>query len=64
MAPTEKVNLPLRWELIPVATTAGGTILWRWAAFTQDGTLAMQSKEEFDSYTACFNDARQNGYPG
>ena len=64
MAPTGNVNLPLRWELIPVATTAGGTILWRWGAYTQDGRLAMQSEKEFDSYTACVNDAKLHGYAG
>jgi hypothetical protein len=64
MAPNENVNLPLRWEFVPVATTAGGTILWRWGAYTQDGRLAVQSDREFDTYSACISDARLHGYTG
>jgi len=39
-----------------------GTIRWTWRAFTQGGTVAMESKSSFESFTECMNDAKAQGY--
>lgn len=62
MAPTDRVNLPLRWEFLPVQRPKDGAICWKWRAYTQSGQLAMQSEGEFDTLTECMSDARERGY--
>ena len=61
MAPTERINLPLRWEFVPVQRP-NGLIWWKWRAYTQTGQLAMQSEDEFETLTECMNNARERGY--
>ena len=62
MAPTDRINLPLRWEFAPLKRPEDGTIRWKWRAYAQTGKLAMQSGGEFDSLSECMGDAREHGY--
>ena len=62
MAPTDRINLPLRWEFAPLKRVEDETIRWKWRAYTQSGKLAMQCEGEFDSLTECMGDAREHGY--
>lgn len=62
MAPTDRINLPLRWEFAPLKRAADGTIRWTWRVYTQAGKLAMRSAGEFDSLSDCMGDAREHGY--
>jgi hypothetical protein len=63
MGPTDRINLPLRWEFSPLQRPTG-MIWWKWRAYSQSGQLAMQSKHEFETLTECMSDARENGYGG
>ena len=62
MAPTDRINLPLRWQFNPSQNRKDGSIRWTWQAYTQSGQLAMQSERSFDTLTECKNDARERGY--
>jgi hypothetical protein len=62
MAPTDKINLPLRWSFSPTQNPRDGSIRWSWRAYTQTGELAMESEESFDTLTDCMNDAKTRGY--
>ena len=62
MAPTDKINLPLRWSFSPSQNAKDGSIRWSWRAYTQPGELAMESEESFDTLTDCMNDAKARGY--
>jgi len=62
MAPTDKINLPLRWQFTPAQNRRDGSIRWAWQAYTQSGQLAMQSERSFETLTECMNDAREHGY--
>jgi len=39
-----------------------GSVLWKWRAYTQTGSMAMQSEEAFETLTECMSDARDHGY--
>ena len=62
MATTDRFQLPLRWQFVPVEHPADRAIRWQWRAYTQTGGLAMESDSAFDTLTECMNDARQAGY--
>ena len=62
MAPTDRINLPLRWEFAPLKRPGDGAIRWTWRAYTQAGKLAMQSEGEFDGLSECMANAREHGY--
>ena len=61
MAPPEKLNLPLRWEFVPLQAE-NHAVRWRWRAYTQSGQLAMESDTTFETLTECMDDAKQRGY--
>jgi hypothetical protein len=64
MAPKDRLNLPFRWEFSPVKDPRDGSVHWRWRAYTQTGTLALESERTFESLTECMTDARRQGYAG
>jgi hypothetical protein len=64
MAPSDKIQLPLRWQFVPEQERRDGLVRWRWKAYTQAGALAMQSASSFDTLTECMEDARERGYGG
>jgi hypothetical protein len=62
MAPAEKIPLPFRWQFLPVKEEHGGTVLWTWRAYAQNGAVAMESARTFETLTECVQDAREKGY--
>lgn len=62
MAPTDKIQLPFRWQFVPTNHPRDGAVHWEWRAYTQAGRLAMQSTETFETLTECMDDARTHGY--
>lgn len=62
MAPTEKPHLPFRWSFIPTQNPRDGSIRWTWRAHKHTGDVVMESKESFDTFTECMNDAKKHGY--
>ena len=62
MAPTDRIQLPLRWQFVPTNSGSDKAVRWTWRAYTHAGQLAMQSGETFDTLTECMEDARANGY--
>ena len=62
MAPRDPFRLPLRWEISPMYKGLDRQIAWIWRAYKQTGDLAMESKKNFESFSECVEDARQNGY--
>ena len=64
MAPSDKIHLPLRWQFVPGQEGRDRSVRWTWKAYTQTGTLAMQSEHSFETLTECMEDARSRGYGG
>ena len=64
MVSSDKIQLPLRWQFVPEQQKRDGSVRWRWRAYTQTGTLAMESDTTFDALTDCMADARERGYGG
>lgn len=62
MAPTDRIQLPLRWQFVPERHPRDGAVCWGWRAYTQSGKLAMQSGDTFETLTECMDDARASGY--
>jgi len=62
VAPREPIRLALRWHFKPAQDTKTGFVTWTWEAYTQSGELAMESKQSFDTFTECLQDAKLNGY--
>jgi len=62
MAPTDRIRLPLRWEFVPMQSQTDVSVRWKWRAYTQTGSMAMQSEEAFETLTECMSDARNHGY--
>jgi len=62
LAPTDKLQLPFRWQFVPTKHERDGSVRWEWRAYTQTGRLAMQSVESFETLTECIDDARVQGY--
>lgn len=62
MAPTDRIQLPFRWQFVPTKHPRDGSVLWAWRAYTQTGTLALQSSATFETLTDCIDDARKQGY--
>jgi hypothetical protein len=62
VAPTDRFELPLRWQFVPVENPADRSIGWKWRAYTQSGRLAMESTEGFETLTECMQDAEGAGY--
>jgi hypothetical protein len=62
MAPTDRIQLPFRWQFMPIKDERDGAVRWEWRAYTQAGRLAMQSVESFETLTECMEDARGQGY--
>jgi hypothetical protein len=64
MSPTDPVQLPLRWEFLPVQQPGTGAVHWQWRAYTQTGKLAMECEQPFETLTECMSDAKARGYGG
>ena len=62
MAPTDRFQLPLRWQFVPVEHPADRSVRWKWSAYAQSGQLAMESESVFETLTECMEDARTAGY--
>jgi len=62
LAPTDRIQLPFRWQFVPTKDPRDGAVRWEWRAYTQGGRLAMQSPENFETLTECMEDARTQGY--
>jgi len=62
MAPTDRIQLPFRWQFVPTKDGRDGAVRWEWRAYTQAGRLALQSVESFETLTECMDDAREQGY--
>ena len=62
MAPTDRIQLPFRWQFVPTKDSRDGSIVWSWRAYTQGGTPALQSSATFETLTECIDDAKQQGY--
>ncbi|MEA3153436.1 MAG: hypothetical protein QOK44_1025 [Betaproteobacteria bacterium] len=44
MAPTDRIRLPFRWQFVPVTDPRDGSVRWTWRAYTQSGSLAIESE--------------------
>jgi hypothetical protein len=64
MAPTDRISLPLRWQFVPVVAPADGAVRWTWHAYEQNGRLAQQSAQSFETLSECIDDAKAGGYGG
>ena len=64
MAPTDRFQLPLRWQFLPVEDTRDRSIRWKWRAYGQTGRLAMESDSAFETLSECMEDAKASGYGG
>jgi hypothetical protein len=62
VAPTDRFQLPLRWQFLPVEHMADRAIRWKWCAYTQSGRLAMESESAFETLNECMEDAKAAGY--
>ena len=62
LAPTDRIQLPFRWQFVPSKAPRDGAVRWSWCAYTQSGKLALQSGETFETLTECMEDARAQGY--
>ena len=61
MVSHDRLQLPFRWEFVPVRYPRDGSIRWKWHAYTQSGQLAFSSTRTFETLTECVNDARTQG---
>jgi hypothetical protein len=64
VAPTERFQLPLRWEFVALEHPADRAIRWKWRAYTQSGRLALESERDFDTLSECTEHAKAAGYGG
>ena len=64
MAPPERIQLPLRWEFVPVRNDGDRSVHWKWRAYRHSGELAMEAKTTFETLTDCVQDAMGHGYGG
>lgn len=62
MAPTDRIQLPFRWQFVPTKDPRDGAVLWTWRAYTQGGKLALQCASTFETLTECIDDAKKQGY--
>jgi len=62
MSPTDRFQLPLRWQFVPVEYPTDRSVRWKWSAYAQNGRLAMESERAFETLTECMEDARAAGY--
>ena len=62
MAPTDRIQLPFRWQFVPTKDPRDGSVVWTWRAYTQSGNLALQSTATFETLTECIEDAKKQGY--
>jgi hypothetical protein len=62
MAPTDRIRLPFRWQFVPVTDPRDGSIRWTWRAYTQTGSLAIESEISFDTLSDCMANAKARGY--
>jgi hypothetical protein len=62
LAPTDRIQLPLRWQFVPEKNPRDGAVRWGWRAYTQAGKLAMQSGDSFETLTECMDNAKASGY--
>jgi hypothetical protein len=62
MATTDPIQLPFRWEFVPVEDPGDRSVRWAWKAYANTGAIAMQSGASFDSLTECMDDAKEKGY--
>jgi hypothetical protein len=51
----------VRWEFTVVDGLAG-QYRWRWMAYDSAGTEIFRSETDFDTLTACVEDAKDRGY--
>ena len=64
MAPTDRIQLPFRWQFVPVHDPRDSSVRWMWQAYTQAGKLVLKSDRSFDTLIECIDDARAKGYGG
>jgi hypothetical protein len=64
VAPTERFNLPFRWEFVPVEQQQDRSVHWKWHAYSQTGRHVMSSEATFETLSECIVDARDKGYRG
>jgi hypothetical protein len=64
VAPTDRFQLPLRWQFVPLEDPVDRSVRWKWHAHTQTGRLAMESERVFETLTECMDDAKAAGYGG
>ena len=64
MSPPDRIRLPLRWQFVPVEDKRDRSVRWEWRAYSQTGNLVMSSSGDFDTLTACMEDAKERGYGG
>lgn len=62
MAPTDRIQLPFRWQFVPTKDPRDGSVRWKWHAYTQAGKLALESSDTFETLSECIADARKQGY--
>jgi hypothetical protein len=62
VAPTDRFQLPLRWQFVPTEHPQDRSVRWKWCAYTQTGKLAMESERVFETLTECMDDAKAAGY--
>ena len=62
MAPREPIQLPLRWQFLPIADARDGSIRWEWHAYTQAGKLSAKSDTSFETLSECIADAKKQGF--
>jgi hypothetical protein len=62
LAPTDRIQLPFRWQFVPTKDPRDGSVRWGWCAYTQSGKLALQSSATFETLSECIADARKQGY--
>jgi hypothetical protein len=64
VSPPDRIRLPLRWQFVPVEDKRDRSVRWEWRAYSQAGNLAMSSSGNFETLTACMEDAKEHGYGG
>jgi hypothetical protein len=60
MGTDRHVPLLHRWFFLPVERS--GFITWRWEARNYRDDVVLESAQDFDTYTACVEDAEAAGY--
>ncbi|MCD6042840.1 MAG: hypothetical protein K0R40_2443 [Burkholderiales bacterium] len=62
MVPKDPLQMPFRWEFIPVENPSDKSVRWTWRAYAQTGVVALESDKSFETLTDCMQDAKGAGY--